>query len=575
MSTNRSNNIIEQPWYSSQRHIATLLILAMVVPNMLLITSQGGLPLSVAYNLLLPLAAYVLLFSFFKKPGTIILWGIPIVVVHAYEVVFHYLFYGGVITSDMFLNTVTTDVGESTDVLSNIYPSLIAVAVIYVPALILAVRSVRMQETLDINLRKKARRWSAYAVGTLAALTALFSLWGKVDIVQDCYPINVLYNLSYSVHKWNKIETYPDQSKSFRFAAKKTQQAAEREVFVLVIGESSRAFSWSLSGYERNTNPRLAKLKGLAYFTDAIAEANATQKSVPLILSSVSAERYQDIYKQKGTITAFKEAGFKTFFVMNQVPNFSLTGYLASEADSVIDMNKGSILSAQSLKRDEEIIPVLERIIDSTPGNIFVVLHTYGSHFQYRTRYTQAERLFTPDVQMAIREKNKTDLINAYDNSIVYTDKVLSQLANMLNSKGLYSSMLFTSDHGENLYDDSRMLFLHSTPYPTVYELRIPFFAWFSDSYVAANPKALSAAVANRHKAIDTKSVFHSLLDMAHISSPYLDVQSSIINPKLRNDSNRMIVGDHDNGISYTYFFKPSDYEADRTYLQKVAKTKR
>lgn len=88
----------------------------------------------------------------------------------------------------------------------------------------------------------------------------------------------------------------------------------------MVVGEASRAPSWSLLGYPRQTTPMLRAPRRGRPFGDMLTQCNATHKSVPVILSSVSAENYNDIFEQKSIITAFKEAGFATLYISNQVP---------------------------------------------------------------------------------------------------------------------------------------------------------------------------------------------------------------------------------------------------------------
>ena len=100
-----------------------------------------------------------------------------------------------------------------------------------------------------------------------------------------------------------------------------------------MIGETARACNFGLYGYERNTTPLLDKMEGVVTFTDVLTQSNTTHKSVPMLLSAASAEDYDCLYRQKGIITAFKEAGFHTAFFSNQLPNHSFIDFLGMEAD--------------------------------------------------------------------------------------------------------------------------------------------------------------------------------------------------------------------------------------------------
>ena len=106
----------------------------------------------------------------------------------------------------------------------------------------------------------------------------------------------------------------------------------------MVIGETSRAANWSIYGYNRNTNPELTKIKGLTAFSHVLTESNTTHKSVPMLMSSVTAHDFNSIYRQKGIITAFKEAGYRTAFFSNQRYNHSFIDFFGKEADICLSL---------------------------------------------------------------------------------------------------------------------------------------------------------------------------------------------------------------------------------------------
>ena len=105
----------------------------------------------------------------------------------------------------------------------------------------------------------------------------------------------------------------------------------------------------------------------------------------------------------------------------------------------------------------------------------FIVLRTYGSHFNYRERYPADNAFFLPDFPVDAELKYKDNLINAYDNSIRYTDNFLARLIRMSQEQDIDAAMLYTSDHGEDIFDDDRHLFLHASPVPSYYQIHVPF----------------------------------------------------------------------------------------------------
>ena len=125
--------------------------------------------------------------------------------------------------------------------------------------------------------------------------------------------------------------------------------------------------------------------------------------------------------------------------------------------------------------------------------------------------------------------------------------------------------MLYLSDHGEDIFDDSRERYLHASPIPTYYQLHIPYLIWFSDTYQAAFPDKYSSAVMHQQKPISTNSVFHTLLDMAQIETSQSDSTLSLTNPAFAV-RDRMYLGDHDEPV---LFWKIGLKNADFQMLDK------
>ena len=144
-------------------------------------------------------------------------------------------------------------------------------------------------------------------------------------------------------------------------------------------------------------------------------------------------------------------------------------------------------------------------------------------------RYPRQMAHFQPDTHCEAKKENRPDLINAYDNTIRYTDLVLSGVIERLRAHGGMSAMLYTSDHGENIFDDSHKLFLHASPRASKYELHVPFLVWTSQSFQHQEPAVAQALSANRHKqAQSSRSAFHTMLNIGGISTRYLQAHMSL-----------------------------------------------
>ena len=388
-----------------------------------------------------------------------------------------------------------------------------------------------------------------------------------VSLKNDFYPGNALYNLYFAINKAEKNSNYHITSSDFTFhATKNVQTEGKREIYVLVVGETSRAMEWSLYGYERKTTPRMEKLDGLVHFTDVVTQSNNTHKSVPIILSAASAEDYGVIYDEKSIVTAFKEAGFHTVVIANQNLSTSMIGSFYREADTFIDMSQFKPKSAYLTSlHDGELLPYLQKEVDKTDGNLFFVIHTYGSHFNYHERYPKDFAFYTPDKAEGIRASYKKQLRNSYDNSIHYTDYVLGEIADMMKKTDACVSMLYLSDHGEDIFDDARARYLHASPIPTYYQLHIPYIIWFSDAYRATYPEKYQTTMAHQALPVSTNSVFHTVLDLAGIHTAVSDSTLAVSNPAF-TVRDRMYLGDHDEPVP---FWKVGLKNADFEMLDK------
>ena len=316
---------------------------------------------------------------------------------------------------------------------------------------------------------------------------------------------------------------------------------------MLVIGETARACNFSLYGYGRETTPRMAGMEGLVAFPKAVTQSNTTHKSVPMLLSAVSAEDFNSIYTQKGIITAFKEAGFHTVFISNQRPNRSFIDFFGEEADEWTFIKERNPEAAAI--GDEAMLPEVAKTLAKGRQKEFIVLHMYGSHFNYRERYPRQAAFFKPDDATEAKAKNREQLVNANDNTIRFTDSFIAELSAMLGKTGAQSALLYTSDHGENIFDDSRRLFLHASPVPSYYELHVPLVVWMSDSYRQAYAPIETALRANSGKRIATSaSVFHTMLTIAGIETPLRRDSLSTASPRF-TVTPCLYLDDHNNAV--------------------------
>lgn len=521
--------------------------LLLVVPNVVLDITEYSAPLVKATNVLLPFGIYLLVLGLWRNVGRTSLFFIPVLVYTCVQLVLIHLYGESIIAVDMLLNLVTTNASEAAELLGNLWVAILFVGAVYIPllawGLVLAVRRALCPE----GALRRARVIGELVMGI--GLTAMCVSYGTVrnfELTRDIFPANVGANTVIAMQRMVDTHNYYQTSARFSHHAVATRGADEPEVYVLVIGETSRADNWQLFGYERRTNPLLSERGDLLIYPKTLTQSNITHKSVPLMLTWTSAHNFGDsIYESKSVIDAFNEAGYRTAFLSNQGRNHSFIDFFAREAQT------SKWLSDDGRHHyDDELLPELERVIDQSPSNkVFVVLHTYGSHYNYRERYRPEQAVFRPDEHTSPELSNRPQMLNAYDNTIVRTDSLLATVIGMLEAHGGVAAMLYTSDHGEDILDDARERYLHASPVPTYYQLHVPLVMWLSEEFRAAHPEAAAAAAAHQNEEVaSSRTVFHTLLDLAGIATPYRHDEKSLASPRYEPGP-RMFLNDRNEGV--------------------------
>lgn len=319
---------------------------------------------------------------------------------------------------------------------------------------------------------------------------------------------------------------------SFRFHAHQYGSVPGKQVYVMVIGESSRRDRWQLNGYGRPTNPRLVREANLVNFSNVISLAAYTVISVPFM---VTQHQPQEVgLNEKSVVTAFKEAGFTTYWLSNQDPQGAIGAMFATEADHKAFFNPSDWRHQGTY--DEVLLKPLQDILAKPESRQFIVLHTMGSHFDYAGRYPDAFDVFKPSAKPAgslsmSDASNAPQLNNSYDNSVLYTDYFISEVVRRLKDSGSLAFMLYSSDHGEDLLGGDCPNFGHG--FMDRKNLEIPSMAWYSDSYAARFPDRVANLRAHANLPLTEQVYTPTLLDAASIQVDNPDLGRSLVSPRL------------------------------------------
>ena len=282
----------------------------------------------------------------------------------------------------------------------------------------------------------------------------------------------------------------------------------EKAVVVLVIGESARKANFQLYGYKRNNNPRLSKMDSLMVYEATSCATYTTAGSKAILEPKNSSDLYEMLPNyafRMGVDVSWRTSNWGE-------PPIHVDEYITNE-------ELGEMFPGENVYYDEILLKGLrERITSSNKNKVLIVLHTSTSHGpKYADKYPKEFEEYKPVARNVEEgEKNVGMLVNAYDNTILYTDYLLGSLINTLRSLEEWkTAMIFISDHGESLGENN--IFMHGIPMklaPKV-QYEIPFLVWTSGGF--RNYRKDLPAVLEQHY------IFHSVLNLLSIESPAYD----------------------------------------------------
>ena len=442
--------------------------------------------------------------------------------------------YGVVIDNNMIQNAVETNTNEARDLISL---KMIAAIVLggILPAYIIWRTPIAYRP-----FWQEARAKLPWGMGSaVLALVAVGTFFGdftsvfrenknlRLTLTPSNYIVAVRDYAKKSVHRAPVIAE-PFGTDAKRGASWKTP--SRKSVTVLVIGETARAANFSLNGYARETNPRLGKLSGLINFPNAASCGTATAQSVPCMFSGAGrANTSNDIsLKREGLLHMLQRAGFKVSWRENQAGCKAVCNNIPTE---VLTESKLIPFYNNEESNDAILLEGLQEKIANLDGDAVIVLHMMGSHGPaYYKRYPPEFEKFTPVCKSSQFSRcTSEEIVNAYDNTILYTDHVLAELANVLqdlDGKGHPASMIYMSDHGESLGEKN--IYLHGMPYAIAprEQKHIPAVMWFSPRYQTEFGIDAACVAHNAQAEVSHDNFFHSVLGL-------LDVETKTYNGAL------------------------------------------
>ncbi len=362
------------------------------------------------------------------------------------------------------------------------------------------------------------KRYFYFLNSILGILFIVVLVYGSIPIermIEKRIPANLLYTTR--DYFKGRMDIAKERERSFTYV----RSECDSVTVVLVIGESLRPDHLSLNGYHRKTTPHLEKL-GVISFPNVKSPYSLTNNAVPYLMTRTDTLHFRRAYEERSFIDVFKEAGFYTSWISNQDSEQPYV-YFINEADKVFYVNQSHNVYSFDQWLDEDILPYYDEILKDKAPKKLIILHTIGSHWWYNLHYTKEFEVYKPVLKSKIVSYCKDEEFkNSYDNTILYTDYILSQIIGKLKNEN--AILIFVSDHGEALGDDS--FYLHGTSHPSM--LRTAMFVWMSEKYKMAHPDYFENALKNRKNFYMTDFVYPSIIDAGCLDTDVLVKEKSI-----------------------------------------------
>lgn len=359
------------------------------------------------------------------------------------------------------------------------------------------------------------------------------------DYLQPVYPAGIPSRLIAYAGQRRAMSEAKQMIADFSFLATQGGDVSgKKQIYFLVIGETGRPDRLQLNGYARETTPRLMALGNMVSFRDAFSPWAWTRMSVPLLLTRKSGVDNNQFFPERSFISAFREAGFRTYWFSTQSPlgpHDSSIALHASEAHETKYLNHSDYKSAGVL--DDVLLRPVDEVLARNEQKVLIVLHTLGGHFNYADRYPDDYDFFKPSLKRVKgaslhKPEMKEEFNNSFDNSVRYLDFFLAEVIGRLSAKNAVASMFYIADHGENLFDGSCDKAGHGRG--NEFDFRVPAIWWYSPAYEDVFPQKVVAAKARVSSPISTTNIFHSMLDGADIRFPEEDLSMSIFDSRWR-----------------------------------------
>lgn len=376
------------------------------------------------------------------------------------------------------------------------------------------------------TVKKQKLFWSTLTILTLGVLI-FFNCTARESKSKVPSPAA---RMKHFVQSWQKSRRQITMDSTS--AALQAANSDKEALYLLIIGESHSRRRSSLYGALRDTTPQLKKLyrsRQIFRFDNAVTPHVMTQLALPGMLT-LAGKDIENFYKYPSLPDIFRKAGFKVWYIFNQMPDTeSALPFLAAAKRS--DCFKS--FSNPVIRYDVQMLNEVKKILDSPESKKFLILHLKGNHWKYAETFPEEMRHFS----LTPGSSSKETLLNEYDDSLRALDAFLFQMLQLLQARKKNAFLLYLPDHGEALYEEDDFAG-HTDLFPTAASAELPMFLWISPSF--ARPELLTAVQKNLKTSFLSSDLPHFFMELAGITSPLFAPERSFINPRYKKTPRRV-----------------------------------
>ncbi len=445
--------------------------------------------------------------------------------------------YGIVIDASMIVNVMQTDPREASDLLN--WRMLVILGLLGV----LPVWWLWRQPVRELSWARRLGTNALSFVASIAVMVISLMLIYQdfASVMRNHTQLRYLINPLNSFYAIGRVVAQPlerDQSKVEPIgqdAQLALPAGASPATLIVVVGETARAGNFGINGYERNTTPRLAR-EDIVSLRNVWSCGTSTATSLPCMFSHLGKDGYEKrSSNHESLVDVLQHAGLAVLWIDNQSGCKGVCARVPNVSTTVLNV---PAYCEGGECHDAVMLHDLDKRIAELPAErrakgVVVFMHQMGSHGPaYHKRVPAAFKRFQPEcASNALQECERQQVVNAYDNTIAYTDHFLAETIDWLKKRPGPTAMVYLADHGESLGENN--LYLHGLPYAIAPDVqkRVPWITWASPLFQQQRGLRPSCLKDKQDTALSHDHYFHSVMGMAGVrAAEYrseLDIYSS------------------------------------------------